>query len=156
MLFFTANNKLLAVADGEAMPLADVPDEAYAKKTPLDGFAVEPVAGTIYSPVTGIVENVADAKHSYSIRADDGLDVRVQIGLDTENLGGKGFISLVEAGDTVRAGDVIAKADIAMIKSSGYSAITPVLVSNRDKLKSYDFRPGWVRGGKSAVMTYKK
>ncbi len=149
-------SKLLAVADGEAIPLTNVPDINYSSMSHCGGFAVEPISGTIYSPVTGRVENVAETKQAFAIRTYDGLDVRVNIGVETDKLAGKGFISLVEAGDEIRAGDVIAKADIAMIKASGYSAVTPVTIANHSELKSYDFRLGWVRGGRSAVMKYKK
>lgn len=156
MLFLSAGNKLLAVADGEAIPLSDVPVKVFSSKTPGDGFAVEPIRGTIYSPISGRVEYVADTKDAFSIRAEDGLDIMVQIGLGTANSGGKGIICLVDAGDNVRAGDLIAKADIAAIKADGCRAIASVLVSGRTRLKSCDLRLGRVRGGKSAVMSYKK
>lgn len=152
----SANKKLLAVADGTALPLSSVPDEAFASGMLGDGFAVEPAAGNIYSPVNGRIDSVTDTRHAYTIHSDDGLDILVHVGIDTVKLGGEGFISLVEQGDTVRAGDIIARADLDRIKSSGLSAITPVLVANHDILKSYDFKLGQVRGGKSAVMTYKK
>lgn len=152
----SSNKKLLAVADGNAVALESVPDEAFASGMLGNGFAVEPSAGTIYSPVNGKVESVTDTRHAYTIHSDDGLDILIHIGVDTVKLGGEGFISLVERGDSVRAGDIIAQADLGLIKSNGLSAITPVLVANSDELKSYDFKLGNVRGGRSAVMTYKK
>lgn len=153
---FSNNQKLLAIADGRAVPLGNVPDEVFASGMLGNGFAVEPISGTIYSPVSGRIDSVTETKHAYTIKSDDGLDILVHIGVDTVKLGGQGFISLVERGDNVRAGDVIAKADIAYIKANGLSPITPVLIANHDELKSYDFKLGAVRGGRSAVMTYKK
>lgn len=155
-MILSFGKKLLAVADGQAIPLEQVPDEAFSSKMLGDGFAVNPVSGTIYSPVNGKIDSVTETRHAYTIHSDDGLDILVHIGVDTVKLGGRGFISLVEQGDSVRAGDVIAKADLGLIKSHGLSALTPVLVANHDELKSYDFKLGNVRGGKSAVMTYKK
>lgn len=152
----SANRKLLAVADGTAIPLSAVPDEAFSSGMLGDGFAVEPTAGNIYSPVNGHIVGVTDTRHAYTIQSDDGLDVLVHVGIDTVKLDGDGFISLVEPGDAVRAGDIIARADIDKIKGSGLSVITPVLVANHDTLKCYDFKLGQVRGGKSAVMSYKK
>ncbi len=152
----STNKKLLAVSDGTALPLSSVPDEAFSSGMLGDGFAIDPMAGNIYSPVSGHIDSVTDTRHAYTIHSDDGLDILVHVGIDTVKLGGEGFISLVEPGDAVRAGDIIARVDLEHIKNRGLSAITPVLVANHDTLKSYDFKLGQVRGGKSAVMTYKK
>ena len=153
---FSTNKKLLAVADGQAVELGAVPDEAFSSGMLGNGFAVVPSAGTIYSPIDGKIQSITDTRHAYTIHSDDGLDILVHVGIDTVKLGGDGFISLVEPGDTVRAGDMIARADLKKIKSSGLSPITAVLIANHDDLTDYTFRLGQVRGGKSAVMTYKK
>ena len=150
------NKKLLAVMDGNVLPLSSVPDEVFSSGMLGGGFAIDPTADNVYSPVSGRVDSVTDTRHAYTIHSDDGLDVLVHIGIDTVTLGGDGFISLVEAGDSVRAGDIIARVDIDRIKHSGLSAISPVIIANSDELKSYDVKAGQVRGGKSAVLTYKK
>ncbi len=150
-----SNKKLLAVCDGEALPISAVPDPAFSSGMLGEGFAVDPMSGTIYSPISGKIESVTDTRHAYAIHSDDGLDVLVHIGVDTVKLGGRGFVCLVEQGDRVRAGDIIAKADVALIRAEGLSAITPVLVSNTEALGSYKMTFGAVRGGKSAVLTYK-
>lgn len=73
-LFSKNRGALLSVADGRAIPLAEVPDEAFASGMLGIGFAVMPEAGTIYSPVDGTVEGVTDSRHAYSIRSDDGTE----------------------------------------------------------------------------------
>lgn len=153
---FIASKKLLAVADGQAVELGAVPDEAFSSGMLGSGFAVIPSAGTIYSPIDGEIQSITDTRHAYTIHSSDGLDVLVHIGIDTVSMEGKGFVSLVEEGDTVRAGDIIAKADLGLIKTRGLSAITPVLVTNSDELRDFSIKRGHVQGGKSAVMTYKK
>lgn len=153
---FSTNKKLLAVASGQAVELGAVPDEAFSSGMLGSGFAVVPSDGTIYSPIDGKIENITDTRHAYTIHSNDGLDVLVHIGVDTISMEGKGFISLVEPGDDVRAGDIIAKADLGLIKMRGLSAITPVLVTNSDELKDFSVKRGRVQGGKSTVMTYKK
>lgn len=156
-MFGNSNRKkLLAVADGMALPLDDVPDPAFAGKMLGDGFAVEPSSGVFYSPVDGKVESVTDTLHAYSIRSDDGLDILVHIGIDTVGLKGKGFSSLVAPGDRVKAGEPIARADLDLIRAGGLPTITPVLVSNPEELKSFELSLGEVKGGASAVLKYKK
>lgn len=155
-LFSKNRGALLSVADGRAIPLAEVPDEAFASGMLGIGFAVMPEAGTIYSPVDGTVEGVTDSRHAYSIRSDDGLDVLVHVGVDTVKLGGAGFLPLVAEGDRVNAGDAIARADLGIIRAAGCSAVTPVLVANGDGLEGIKLKLGSVTGGRSTVMTYKK
>ena len=155
-VFSRQRGTLLSVADGRAIPLSEVPDEAFSSGMLGTGFAVEPIKGTIYSPVDGMVEGVTDSRHAYSIRSDDGLDVLVHIGVDTVKLGGEGFLPLVDEGDRVSAGDAIARADLAAIRAAGCRTVTPVLVANGDGLENVKFKLGNVTGGKSTVMLYKK
>lgn len=145
----------VAVADGEAIPLSEVPDEAFASGMLGEGFAVRPVNGTIHTPVGGVVEGIAETGHAYSIRSDSGLDVLVHVGVDTVGLHGEGFTPAVRAGDRVEAGDVIARAELAAIRAAGLDAVTPVLISNAADLglvkKKEKF--GSVRGGHTPVLT---
>ena len=147
-------SKLLAVADGNIVPLDQVPDEVFSGKMLGDGFAIEPSSGTIYSPADGKVENISGTKHAYSIRSNDGLDILIHIGVDTVNLGGEGFTPLVNEGDEVHAGDVIARADLSLIRGKGLAAVTPVLIANFDALDKYEAATGEVKGGRSAALTY--
>ncbi len=155
-VFSKQRGALLSVADGRAIPLSEVPDEAFSSGMLGTGFAVEPDKGTIYSPVDGRVEGVTDSRHAYSIRSDDGLDVLVHIGVDTVKLGGAGFLPLVSEGDRVSAGDAIARADLGVIRAAGCRTVTPVLIANGEGLEGVRFKLGSVTGGKSPVMLYKK
>lgn len=155
-VFSRQRGALLSVADGRAIPLSEVPDEAFSSGMLGTGFAVEPDKGTIYSPVDGRVEGVTDSRHAYSIRSDDGLDVLVHIGVDTVKLGGAGFLPLVSEGDRVNAGDAIARADLGVIRAAGCRTVTPVLIANGEGLEGVKFKLGSVTGGKSPVMLYKK
>lgn len=157
MIFGNERKKaVLAVADGMALPLDDVPDAAFAGRMLGEGFAVEPSSGSFYSPVSGVVESIADTRHAYSIGSDDGLDILVHIGIDTVKLGGRGFESLVKVGDRVRQGDPLARADLELIRAEGLPTITPVLITDPDAICSLDLSLGEVKGGESAVLRYKK
>ena len=47
------------------------------------------------------VDNVFPTKHAIGLKADNGLEILVHIGLDTVQLDGQGFEILVSSGDTV-------------------------------------------------------
>ena len=155
MQFQRKEKKLLAAADGSAVSLTDVHDEAFASGILGVGFAIAPSVGRIYSPISGTVQGIVASRHAYTLLGDDGLDVLVHVGIDTVELGGNGFLSMVSIGDTVKEGDVIARADLDVIRKAEKPTVIPVLVTNPDALGSRDFTYGKVLGGKSEVMRYR-
>lgn len=155
MLFQKKEKKLLAVADGNAIPLTEVPDEAFASGLLGVGFAIDPTDGHICSPVSGRLQNISQTRHAYTILSDDDLDVLVHIGIDTVELNGIGFTSHVREGDTLNTGDLLATVDLALLKSKNYSCVIPVLISNPERLSGIDFTYGRVLGGKSEAARYR-
>jgi PTS system glucose-specific IIA component len=149
------DKKLLAVANGRSISLDLVEDEVFASRMLGEGVAVEPASGVFFSPADGVLENVSDTKHAYSIKTNDGLEILVHIGIDTVELGGEGFTPCVKKGDRIKAGDVLARADVEFIKSKGYSTVTPVIISNWDSLESYDLYCGDVVGGETPIIGYR-
>lgn len=155
MLFQKKEKKLLAVADGNAIPLTEVPDEAFASGLLGVGFAIDPTDGHICSPVSGRLQSISQTRHAYTILSDDDLDVLVHIGIDTVELNGIGFVSHVREGDTLNTGDLLATVDLELLKSKNYSCVIPVLISNPERLSGIDFTYGRVLGGKSEAARYR-
>lgn len=155
MSLFQKNHQLLAVCNGNAQSLANVPDEAFASEMLGKGFAIEPSDGIFYSPVDGKIESIAKTLHAYTILSHDGHDVLVHIGVDTVEMGGEGFTALVTEGQTVKAGDPLAKIDLAAIRQRGFSAITSVLLTDADTIERIEYRFGMVSGGSDTVMLYR-
>ena len=145
---------LLAACTGKTLPLSAVPDEVFAQGLLGEGIGIEPVEGRFFAPVGGKIESVTDSRHAFTILSDGGADVLVHIGVDTVSLAGEGFVSHVSAGDRVHAGDLIAEADIDLIRSRGLSAICSVVVTEPDKIENIEYKPGACIGGKDAVMCY--
>lgn len=153
---FKKKQSMLAVADGVAIPLSQVKDEAFASGMLGIGFAIEPEAGTVYSPIGGIVESVAQTGHAYTVHTGDGLDILVHIGIDTVSLGGDGFLPMVKEGELVKAGDVLARVDLERLRQSGCPTTIPVLITNPEAVKDYSCKSEkHVCGGKDAVMEYR-
>ena len=155
MLFQKKEKIILAVADGYAVPLSEVPDEAFSSGILGQGFAIKPTAGTVYAPASGTVESISETKHAYTLLTEDGLDILVHVGIDTVELKGEGFLPMVNVGDKIKAGDVLSRADLDLIKSKGYETVIPVLITNSEKLSKNDLTIGKVVGGKSEVLRYR-
>lgn len=154
MRFFKKKSELVAVADGRALPLSAVPDEAFASGILGVGLAIEPSSDTILSPASGRVESVSETAHAYSILTDDGLDLLVHVGIDTVRLGGEGFFPAVKTGDRVEAGDLLVRVDLALLRERGLPTVTPLLITNPERLSAHDLSLGETVGGKSTVMRY--
>ena len=155
MRLFKKTKALLAPCNGQALPLSRGPDEAFASGMLGKGFAVEPTEGRFYAPVDGTLESIADTYHAYTILTEDGLDVLIHVGVDTVTLGGRGFSPAVPAGRRVRAGELLAQVDLALLKEAEIPAVTSVLVTNPEALESIEYQFGRVEGGKDAVAAYR-
>ncbi|GHF94638.1 PTS system glucose-specific EIICBA component [Deinococcus piscis] len=117
---------------GRMVPLSAVPDEVFSSGMMGQGFAIEPDSGEVRSPVTGEVVTLFPTHHAIGLRADNGLEVLVHVGVDTVNLQGEGFVPLVKQGDRVTAGQTLLRADLNAIRSRVPSLVTPVLFTNLD------------------------
>ena len=146
---------LIAAGTGKAMPLSEVPDEVFAQELLGKGIAIEPAEGRFFAPVGGEVTSVTDSRHAFTIMSDAGTDVLVHIGVDTVSLAGQGFVSHVSPGEKVRAGDLIAEADIDLIRSRGLSAICSVVITEPEKIENIEYKLGACTGGRDAVMCYR-
>ena len=93
-----------------------------------DGVAIIPRDGKLVSPIDGEVVSVAETLHAYGLRSKDGIEVMVHFGLETVALKGEFFTCHVKQGDKVKAGDLLAEADIQMLEEKQVNLITPVLI----------------------------
>lgn len=120
--------KIYAPLSGTVMALSEVPDPVFSEKILGDGCAILPTEGKIYAPVEGRISSIAETKHAYGITTANGESILIHFGLETVSLQGKYFTSHVKKGDNVKAGDLIAEADLDQIKAHGLSLITPVIL----------------------------
>ena len=119
---------IVSPINGKVIPLEQVPDPVFSDKVLGDGCAVIPDDGKIYSPVDGEISSIAETKHAYGFSSDNGLEVLVHFGLETVALKGEGFTSLVEVGQKVKVGDLIAEVDLDVLKQHNINLTTPVLI----------------------------
>jgi PTS system IIA component, Glc family (TC 4.A.1) len=124
-----------APVTGEVIPLDKVSDPVFAQKMMGDGYAVEPNASKIVSPVSGKVTMVQG--HAVGLKRFDDLELLVHIGIDTVSLNGKPFTTAVKEGDIVDAGDDLVTVNWEQVEDAGLPKTTLVLITNTaDKLES--------------------
>ncbi len=147
---------LAAPVSGQLIPLSQVSDPAFADGLIGPGIAICPADGHIVSPCTGWVEGISDTLHAYRLRTDDGLELLLHIGIDTVELGGEGFTSAVQTGDTVQIGTPIARVDPDLLHSRGYDPTVLLILPDSDGLALRMSLHGGVWAGKDPVIAYEK
>ena len=138
---------------GTLVPLSEVPDETFASGVLGEGIAIEPSDGLFCSPVDGTVETIAETKHAIGFAADNGLEILVHVGLETVSLNGEGFEILVKEGDRVKAGQPVAKADLALIRERGLKTITSLVLTGGADDMELHCAEGLAAAGKTPVLT---
>lgn len=81
-----------------------------------EGFAIIPTEGKVCAPCDAKVETIFFTKHAIGLKAVDGTEMLIHIGIDTVNLNGKYFKSYVKEGDYVKAGDTLITFEMDKVK----------------------------------------
>ncbi|MDB6048206.1 MAG: phosphotransferase system HPr (HPr) family protein [Pseudomonas sp.] len=130
------NNKdliLSAPLSGPMVPLSEVPDQVFASGALGEGIAIDPINECLYAPCSGVIVHVARTLHAMTIRAENGAEFLLHIGLDTVALAGKGFVALVEEGAQVSEGQALLRFDLDGIAQHCTSLISTLILINGDR-----------------------
>ncbi len=145
--------RILSPLTGTAVALEEVPDPVFSQKIIGDGIAIIPQDGKLVSPIDGEVVSVAETLHAYGLRSEDGIEVMVHFGLETVALKGEYFTCHVKQGDKVKAGDLLAEADLKGLEEKQVSLITPVLICGGMENRTMNTVTGPVSAGRDTVIT---
>ena len=129
-----AVSDMVSPADGHILPLDQVKDEVFAGRVLGDGFAVELTGGRILSPADGTIEAAFDTGHAVGIRTENGMEILIHIGINTVELGGKGFHLHVSQGQKVRRGDCLVDVDLEEVRKSGKDLTTMVIFTTGESV----------------------
>ncbi|HEX7114733.1 MAG TPA: phosphoenolpyruvate--protein phosphotransferase [Steroidobacter sp.] len=124
---------VLAPLQGWCAPLEEAPDPVFAERLLGPGVAIDPVEGVLHAPCEGEIISVAATKHAIAIRAENGAELLLHVGIDTVALGGEGFEVLVSGGRRVRAGEPLLRFDLDALAGRAKSLLTPIVVTNGEQ-----------------------
>lgn len=119
---------------GWSLPLADVPDPVFAQRMAGDGVAIDPTWNTLHAPCDGEIVPMPGAKHALTVRSPSGHDILLHLGIDTVQLGGKGFEMLVHPGQRVITGEALLRFDLDLIARHAGSTVTPILFASEGRI----------------------
>ncbi|WP_426325838.1 N-acetylglucosamine-specific PTS transporter subunit IIBC [Microbacterium sp. E-13] len=118
--------------EGTVVPLSQVPDPTFAQGIMGPGVAIEPTGDTVVAPADGTIGATFDSSHAVALVLGDGTELLIHVGIDTVDMKGDGFRTLIEKGQKVTAGTPLLKFDLAKITAAGHPSITPVIVLNNE------------------------
>lgn len=136
---------------GEAVPLSETGDPAFAAEVLGKGVAVKPAENRIYAPCAAEVTAVMG--HAVGLQCDNGAELLIHVGIDTVNLNGKHYTGHVAEGQRVQAGELLLEFDAEAIEKEGYKTITPVIVTNSDQYAAVELSLGAVTANRDTLLT---
>lgn len=138
---------------GKVIPLEEVKDPTFSQKLLGDGFAVEPVDGTVKAPVDGTIGVAFETGHAVGMTAENGTEILIHIGIDTVDMNGNGFRMMVRDGQKVKKGDILVGADLEEIRKAGKDTAVMVIFTSGEKAE--EIRTGETGACRETVCTAK-
>ncbi|MDE2370367.1 MAG: phosphoenolpyruvate--protein phosphotransferase [Burkholderiales bacterium] len=139
--------EIAAPLAGLIVPLDLVPDPVFAQKIVGDGISIDPTSGDLLAPMAGEVVQLHGAHHALTLRADNGVELLIHVGIDTVMLRGEGFMPLVRVGERVERGQPLLRFDVDALAAQARSLLTQIVVANMDAVAAIECCRGVVAAG---------
>lgn len=127
---------IYAPAAGKVTILEEFPDELFSQEVLGPGCGILPSGDKVVAPFNGTVTQLTDTGHAIGVTSSDGIELLIHIGVDTVEMGGKGFQSMVKEGQKIFRGDELIRFDRDEIKAAGHPDAIAVIVTNRDEFSA--------------------
>lgn len=125
--------KIGAPVSGRRISMAALDDSLFASGAMGVCCGIHPQEGAIFSPCKGEVVQLAETKHAFGIRTAEGIEVLVHLGIDTVEMNGEGFTTLIQKGDEVKKGQLVMKMDLDKIRKAKYETTVITIITNTNQ-----------------------
>lgn len=132
---------------GEAVSVSEVSDPTFGDGILGQGVAIKPSANRVCAPCDGVVEMMFDTAHAVSLRAENGAEVLIHVGLETVTLKGEHFKALAKSGDHVTKGQPLIEYEREALAEKGFDTIIPVVICNTEEFEHVTPLTGEVNEG---------
>lgn len=127
-----------APAEGTVIPIEEFPDELFSQGVLGPGCGILPTGKLVTAPFNATVIQAADTLHAVGLLSEDGMELLIHIGVDTVDMGGKGFEYHVKEGQRVKLGDPLIGFDRQVIQAAGHPDAIAVVVTNGDDFSAVE------------------
>lgn len=124
-----SDTDVVALGNGVFCPPEEIADPVFSGEVLGQTVAFKLDDGVVVSPVNGTIEMIYPTGHAFGVKMKDQTGLLIHIGIDTVNMDGNGFKTLVKEGDIVKAGQPVVKVNLDAVRSAGYDPITMLIVA---------------------------
>lgn len=117
-------------ASGKLVKLSEINDKAFSSGALGNGVGIIADNNLVVSPVDGEVACVFPTKHAFGLKTESGVELLIHIGIDTVELEGKHFATMVNQGDKVKIGQPLVQVDFDKVKEEGFDPTIIMVVTN--------------------------
>ena len=129
------DNRVFSPIEGKFVKLQDVNDSTFSSGLMGIGFGVYPEVSSVLSPFDGEITMIFPTRHAIGLKRKDGVEMLIHIGIETVNLGGKGFEALVKSGEKVRKGQELIEFDKELLLNEKLDPTIIVIFTNYENYK---------------------
>ena len=148
-----SDDAIVALADGELIDVATVPDPMFSEKMMGDSVAFRYPGDKVVlcAPASGVLTALFPTGHAYGVTMNNGVELLVHCGVDTVSANGDGFRLLKKKkDDPVKAGDPIVEVDLKKL-SAKYDMSTMLIITNANGQELAFIEPCAVKRGDSVI-----
>lgn len=138
---------------GKVLPIEAASDSLFANRLFGDGVVIEPAGYQVLAPFDGTVMDVSPTGNQIRLRANNGLQLMVQLGFDSLSMMGLGFKKKVKKAQRFSQAQVLLEFDLNQMKRQLSSVHCPVTLINSDKIKAIEPFYYKVLAGQDKLMT---
>lgn len=117
-------------ATGKLVKLSEINDKAFSSGALGSGVGIIADNNLVVAPVDGEVVCVFPTKHAFGLKTESGIELLIHIGIDTVELEGKHFTTMVNQGDKVKIGQPLVQVDFDKVKEEGFDPTIIMVVTN--------------------------
>jgi phosphotransferase system IIA component len=103
------------------------------------GFRIYPRQGSVYAPASGKITRLYPTGNAFRLRTDEGVDLTLRVGTNTEELEGMYFRPRVVQNEVVGKGKLLLEYDLESIRREGYDTTLWMTVEDHEDYQSIEF-----------------
>ena len=138
---------------GTVLPLDVVPHALFTGRMFGEGIAIKPSGYQVLAPFSGTMLHFPALANQLRIKAKNGLQLQIQLGIDSHLMMGEGFKRVVKQGEHFFQGQLLAEFSLVKMKKQLPSILCPITLLNSDKIKGLQAHYFQVIAGEDKIMT---
>lgn len=145
--------ELFSPLTGTVLPLDDVPHALFTERLFGEGVAIKPSGYQVFAPFSGTMLHFPELANQLRIKSLNGLQLQIQLGIDSHTMMAEGFKRIVKKGQTFKQGQVLAEFSLSKMKAALPSILCPVTLLNSDKVKGMQGHYYQVMANEDKILT---